>query len=65
MISITWRPFAPMSKLNMVKVLLSFATTLDWHLQQLDIKNAFLSGDLEKVYEDRPSGFEQGFGSKV
>ena len=54
-----------MAKLNIIKVLLSFATTLDWHLQQLDIKNAFLNGDLEKVYKDRPSGFEQGFGSKV
>ena len=43
--------FALMVKLNIVRMFLSLAATLDWPLQQLDIKNAFLNGDLEeKVY---------------
>lgn len=58
--------FAPVAKLNTIQVLLSLAATLDWPLQQLDVKNAFLNGDLEEeVYMDPPSGFEQRFGSRV
>ena len=42
--------FAPLAKLNTVRILLSLAITLDWPLQQLDIKNAFLNGDLKKKF---------------
>ena len=42
--------FALVAKLNTVRILLSLATTLDWPLQQLDIKNAFLNGDLKKKF---------------
>ena len=45
--------FAPMEKLNIVRVLLSMAINPDWPLQQLNIKNTFLNGDLEEeVYVD-------------
>ena len=38
---------------------MSLAANLDWHLQQLDVKNAFLNEELdEKVYMDLPLGFE-------
>ena len=40
--------FALVAKSNTVKVLLSMAVNLDWPLQQLDVKNAFLNGDLEE-----------------
>ncbi|RVW54511.1 Retrovirus-related Pol polyprotein from transposon TNT 1-94 [Vitis vinifera] len=51
--------FAPVAKLNTVRVLLSLAANLDWSLHQLDVKNAFLNGDLEKeVYMDIPAGLE-------
>jgi len=58
--------FAPMPKLNIVRVLLSIAANLDWPLQQLNVKNVFLNGNLEKeVYMDPPPGFDEHFGSKV
>lgn len=51
--------FAPVAKLNYVRIVLSLAANLDWPLHQLDIKNAFLNGELEEeVYMQIPSGLE-------
>ncbi|KAL5810552.1 hypothetical protein ACOSQ4_027120 [Xanthoceras sorbifolium] len=51
--------FAPVAKLNSIRVLLSLAANLDWPLYQLDVKNAFLNGNLEEeVYMEVPPGIE-------
>ncbi|KAL8114745.1 hypothetical protein AgCh_021564 [Apium graveolens] len=50
--------FAPVAKMASIRVLISCATNLEWELQQLDVKNAFLHENLkEEVYMDIPSGF--------
>ncbi|BBN67221.1 transposable element gene, partial [Prunus dulcis] len=47
--------FAPVTKLNIVSVLLSLAAKHDWPLLQFDVKNVFLHGDLkEDIYMDLP-----------
>jgi len=49
--------FAPVAKLNTIRVLLSLASNQDWSLLQFDVKSAFLNGDLmEEVYMDPPPG---------
>ncbi|RVW39419.1 Retrovirus-related Pol polyprotein from transposon RE2 [Vitis vinifera] len=40
--------FAPVAKLNTIRVILSLAANLDWSLHQFDIKNVFLNGELEE-----------------
>ncbi|RVW96856.1 Retrovirus-related Pol polyprotein from transposon RE1 [Vitis vinifera] len=58
--------FALVAKMNTVRVLLSITTKMDWALQQLYVKNAFLHGDLEEeVFMELPPGFEDQLGIEV
>lgn len=50
--------FAPVAKQDTLRVILSFVATLDLELYQLDIKTAFLYGELsEEIYLEQPEGF--------
>lgn len=55
--------FAPVAKINSIRVLLSLAINANWPLYQLDVKNAFLNGDLEnEVFMSLPPGFVDKYG---
>lgn len=56
--------FALVAKMNTVRIILSLAAHFDWELQQFDVKNAFLHGDLEEeVYMEIPPGYDPTSGS--
>ena len=51
--------FAPIAKMNRIRLLLSLVVNSEWSLQQFDVKNAFLHGDLEEeIYMEVPPRFE-------
>jgi hypothetical protein len=50
--------FAPVARMESVRLLLALATQEGWHVHHMDVKSAFLNGDLkEEVYVHQPSGF--------
>lgn len=52
--------FAPVAKINSIRVLVSLAINSNWPLYQLDVKNVFLDGDIEEeVFTSLPSGLKK------
>ena len=50
--------FSPVAKLTSIRLFISLAASHGWDPYQLDIKNAFLHGNLlEKVYMEQPPRF--------
>eukprot|EP00253_Pinus_taeda_P006432 PITA_06432 len=52
--------FSPVAKMNSIRLVLSLAASLKWEVHQMDVKSAFLHGDLhEEIYMEQPIGFIQ------
>ena len=51
--------FAPVARLEAIRILLAFASMKGFRLYQMDVKSAFLNGYIkEEVYVEQPPGFE-------
>nr|GEW73389.1 retrovirus-related Pol polyprotein from transposon TNT 1-94 [Tanacetum cinerariifolium] len=50
--------FSPVVKMGYIRVVLGLAASLDLEVEQMDVKTAFLHGDLDKeIYMEQPEGF--------
>lgn len=50
--------FAPVAWLESVRLLLAYAASEGWAVHHMDVKSAFLNGELkEEVYVAQPPGF--------
>ncbi|KAL1213607.1 Retrovirus-related Pol polyprotein from transposon RE2 [Cardamine amara subsp. amara] len=50
--------FAPVARLESIRLLLGISCQVGFKLQQMDVKSAFLNGNLkEEVYVEQPKGF--------
>ncbi|KAL8118058.1 hypothetical protein AgCh_015817 [Apium graveolens] len=51
--------FAPVARLEAIRIFLAYAAHANFKVYQMDVKSAFLNGDLEEeVYVSQPPGFE-------
>ncbi|BBN68204.1 transposable element gene [Prunus dulcis] len=51
--------FSPVVKMSSIRVVLGLAASLNLKIKQLDVKTAFLHGDLEEeIYMEQPEGFK-------
>ena len=58
--------FAPVAKMNTVRILFSIAVNNDWNLYQMDVENIFLQGTLEeKMYMTLPPGHKMKNNSNI
>ena len=50
--------YSPVARLTTIRTLLSVATSYGLIVHQMDVKTAFLNGELEEeIYMDQPDGF--------
>ena len=53
--------FAPVVRYESLRTLLATAAQHGWYLNQYDVKNAYLNGEIEEViYMQQPPGFNNG-----
>lgn len=52
--------FAPVARLDIVRLIIALAAHHSWKIHQMDVKSAFLNGVLEEeVYVRQPAGYEK------
>jgi hypothetical protein len=50
--------FAPVARYSSIRIIISLAAVFGWKLHQMDVKTAFLNGEVEEeVYIEQPEGF--------
>jgi hypothetical protein len=50
--------FSPVAEMNSIHLVLVLATSCKWEVHQMDVKSAFLHGDLqEQIYMEQPIGY--------
>jgi hypothetical protein len=58
--------YAPVARWDTIRTILSLAAHEKWNVFQLDVKSAFLHGELiEDVYVEQPLGYQKGNNSQV
>ena len=59
--------FSPVTRITSIRLLIAITTIFYLKIHQMNVKTAFLNGDLEKeIYMDQPEGFvEPGQENKV
>jgi hypothetical protein len=50
--------YAPVARLESIRILLAYATYRGFKLYQMDVKSAFRNGPIKEVYVEQPPGFE-------
>ena len=51
--------FAPVARMDTVRIVLAIAAQNKWHVYQMDVKSTILNGYLEEeVYVEQPQGYE-------
>ena len=50
--------FSPVVKMSSIRTVVGIAASMNLEVEQLDVKTAFLHGDLEEeIYMEQPEGF--------
>ena len=50
--------YAPVARITSIRLLMALASIYDLYIHQMDVKTAFLNGDLdEEIYMEQPEGF--------
>lgn len=59
--------YSPVTRITSIRMLIAIASIYDLHIHQMDVKTAFLYGELnEEIYMDQPEGFVvKGYEDKV
>lgn len=51
--------FAPITKMSTIRLVIAMAAQRGWKVHQMDVKSAFLNGELEEeIYMTQPPGFK-------
>eukprot|EP00253_Pinus_taeda_P020995 PITA_20995 len=58
--------FSPVAKINSISLVLSLSSAFKWEVHHMDVKSAFLHGELhEEIYMEQPTGFIQTYSSFI